>query len=168
MVSLCSLKLISLTPMVKPLFNKCRRFFPDLPEHVFRNLMLVCSAIVLARSTNLNVLKDYLPQLLDNDRTKADSHYKRLIAAATRPLLQTGKAQSVSHWHPSIRFSTLPKPLHSYDLGRHNLAGWTETNSLANLVHYLSGYRYPHLLMVGRRRFNSIRRVIAARWNDNN
>jgi len=65
--------------MAKPLFTKCRRFFPDLPEHVFRNLMLVCSAIVLARSTNLNVLKDYLPQLLDNDRTKADSHYKRLI-----------------------------------------------------------------------------------------
>ena len=49
--------------------------------------MLVCSAIVLARSTNLNVLKDHLPQLLDNDRTKADSHYKRLIAAATRPFL---------------------------------------------------------------------------------
>lgn len=63
----------------KPLFAKCRRFFPDLPEHVFRNLLLVCSAIVLARSTNLNVLKDYLPQLLDNDHTKADSHYKRLI-----------------------------------------------------------------------------------------
>ena len=65
--------------MAKPLFAKCRRFFPDLPEHIFRNLLLVCSAIVLARSTNLNVLKDYLPQLLDNDHTKADSHYKRLI-----------------------------------------------------------------------------------------
>jgi len=65
--------------MTKPLFTKCKRFFPDLPEHVFRNLLPVCSAIVLARSTNLNVLKDYLPQLLDNDHTKADSHYKRLI-----------------------------------------------------------------------------------------
>jgi hypothetical protein len=65
--------------MAKPLFTKCRRFFPDLPEHIFRNLLLVCSAIVLARSTNLNVLKDYLPQLLDNDQTKVDSHYKRLI-----------------------------------------------------------------------------------------
>lgn len=65
--------------MAKPLFAKCKRFFPDIPEHVFRNLLLVCSAIILARSTNLNVLKDYLPQLLANDRTKADSHYKRLI-----------------------------------------------------------------------------------------
>lgn len=41
--------------------------------------MLVCSAIVLARSTNLNVLKDYLPQLLANQVTKPASHYKRLI-----------------------------------------------------------------------------------------
>ncbi len=79
MVSLCSLKRITPTTMAKPLFTKCRRFFPDLPEHIFRNLLLVCSAIVLARSTNLNVLKDYLPQLLDNDQTKVDSHYKRLI-----------------------------------------------------------------------------------------
>lgn len=65
--------------MAKPLFAKCRRFFPDIPEHIFRNLLLVCSAITLARSTNLNVLKDYLPQLLANEQTKADSHYKRLI-----------------------------------------------------------------------------------------
>ena len=66
-------------PPRRPGFAKCRRFFPDVPEHVFRNLLLVCSAITLARSTNLNVLKDYLPQLLANDQTKADSHYKRLI-----------------------------------------------------------------------------------------
>ena len=79
MVSLSSLKLIKTTTMAKPLFAKCRRFFPDIPEHIFRNLLLVCSAITLARSTNLNVLKDYLPQLLANEQTKADSHYKRLI-----------------------------------------------------------------------------------------
>jgi len=65
--------------MAKPLYAKCRRFFPDLPEHIFRNLLLVCAAITLARSTNLNVLKDYMPQLLANEQTKADSHYKRLI-----------------------------------------------------------------------------------------
>lgn len=79
MVSLSSLKLIKTTTKAKPLFAKCRRFFPDIPEHIFRNLLLVCSAITLARSTNLNVLKDYLPQLLANEQTKADSHYKRLI-----------------------------------------------------------------------------------------
>ena len=65
--------------MAKPLLAKRKRFFPDIPEHVFQNLLVVCSAIVLARSTNLNVLKDYLPQLLANETTKADSHYKRLI-----------------------------------------------------------------------------------------
>lgn len=50
-------------------------------------MMLVCSAIVLARLTNLNVLKDYLPQLLANQLTKPASHYKRLIAPATRSIL---------------------------------------------------------------------------------
>lgn len=65
--------------MTKLVFTQCRRFFPAIPEHIFRNLLLVCSAITLAGSTNLNVLKDYLPQLLANDQTKADSHYKRLI-----------------------------------------------------------------------------------------
>lgn len=33
----------------------------------------------MSRSTNLDVLNDYLPALLENEQTKSLSHYKRLI-----------------------------------------------------------------------------------------
>jgi len=65
--------------MTHPLLTKCKPYFAHIPEHILRSLLLVCSAIILARSTNLNILKDYLPQLLDNQKTKPQSHYKRLI-----------------------------------------------------------------------------------------
>lgn len=65
--------------MTHPLLAKCKPYFAHIPEHILQTLLLVCSAIVLARSTNLNILKDYLPQLLDNQKTKPLSHYKRLI-----------------------------------------------------------------------------------------
>lgn len=65
--------------MTHPLLTKCKPYFADIPDHIFQTLLLVCSAIVLARSTNLNILKDYLPQLLNNEKTKPISHYKRLI-----------------------------------------------------------------------------------------
>ena len=65
--------------MTHPLLSRCRAYFADIPDHVFQTLFLVCSAVILARSTNLNILKDYLPQLLVNEKTKPASHYKRLI-----------------------------------------------------------------------------------------
>lgn len=65
--------------MALPLLPKCKPYFANIPDHILQTLWLVCSAIVLARSTNLNVLKDYLPQLLANEKTKPLSHYKRLI-----------------------------------------------------------------------------------------
>lgn len=43
------------------------------------NLLLVCNAIIISRSTNLSVMKDYLRQLLENEQTVSSSHYKRLI-----------------------------------------------------------------------------------------
>ena len=43
------------------------------------DLLLVCNAIIISRSTNLSVMKDYLPQLLENEQTVSCSHYKRLI-----------------------------------------------------------------------------------------
>lgn len=79
MVSLSRLKLIILIHLLHPLLSKCKPFFSHIPEHIFQTLWLVCSAIVLVRSTNLNLLKDYLPQLLANEKTKPLSHYKRLI-----------------------------------------------------------------------------------------
>ncbi|QHV95637.1 transposase [Spirosoma endbachense] len=65
--------------MTHPLLAKCKPYFTDIPEHILQTMLLVCSAIVLARSTNLNILKDYLPQLLGNAKTKPFSHYKRLV-----------------------------------------------------------------------------------------
>ena len=46
------------------------------------DLLLVCNAIITSRSTNLSVMKDYLPQLLENEQTVSCSHYKRLIDRA--------------------------------------------------------------------------------------
>ena len=43
------------------------------------DLLLVCNTIIISRSTNLSVMKDYLPQLLENEKTVSCSHYKRLI-----------------------------------------------------------------------------------------
>lgn len=63
----------------KSALSQCKAYFTDIPDHIFASLWLVCSAIILARSTNLSLLKDYLPQLLANDQTKPCSHYKRLI-----------------------------------------------------------------------------------------
>ena len=63
----------------KSALSQCKAYFTNIPDHIFATLWLVCSAIILARSTNLSLLKDYLPQLLANDQTKPCSHYKRLI-----------------------------------------------------------------------------------------
>jgi len=65
--------------MAHPLLPKYKPYFVNIPDHILQTLWLVCSAIVLARSTNLNVLKGYLPQLLANEKTKPLSHYKLLI-----------------------------------------------------------------------------------------
>ncbi len=43
------------------------------------DLFLICHAVTIARTTNLNIIKDYLPQLLENEQTVSCSHYKRLI-----------------------------------------------------------------------------------------
>ena len=40
---------------------------------------MVCNPVIMARTINLNILKDYLPQLLENKKTFTCSHYKRLI-----------------------------------------------------------------------------------------
>ena len=50
------------------------------------DLLLVCNAIIISRSTNLSVMKDYLPQLLENEHTVSCSHYKRLIRSGGVPL----------------------------------------------------------------------------------
>lgn len=65
--------------MSRPLVAQFKSYFDGFEESITQNLFLVCSAILLARTINLNVLKDYLPQLLANSKTQSSSHYKRLI-----------------------------------------------------------------------------------------
>ncbi len=65
--------------MVSSLLAQFKPYFFEFSNGIIKNLFLVCSAIITARSTNLNTLKDYLPQLLEKESTLVDSHYKRLI-----------------------------------------------------------------------------------------
>ncbi len=44
-----------------------------------KNLWLILALLNLGRTTNLNKLKDYVGAVLDNDKTKPESNYKRLI-----------------------------------------------------------------------------------------
>lgn len=62
-----------------PAFSEFNEFFLDFRESLIQNLFLMCHAVVIARTTNLNIIKDYLPQLLENEQTVSCSHYKRLI-----------------------------------------------------------------------------------------
>ncbi len=65
--------------MKHPLVCKFNISFSEFRESVVQNLFLVCNAIIMSRSTNLFVMKDYLSGLLENDKTKGLSHYTRLI-----------------------------------------------------------------------------------------
>ena len=56
------------------------------------DLLLVCNAIITSRSTNLRVMKDYLPQLLENEKTVSCSHYKRLIRSGGVPLFNISES----------------------------------------------------------------------------
>ena len=60
------------------------KYFLDFRDSLIESgappdLLLVCNTIIISRSTNLSVMKDYLPQLLENEKTVSCSHYKRLI-----------------------------------------------------------------------------------------
>jgi nitrate reductase NapAB chaperone NapD len=63
--------------MVSSLLTQFKAYFLEFSNGIIKNLFLVCSAIITARSTNLNTLKDYLPQLLEKENTLVESHYKR-------------------------------------------------------------------------------------------
>ena len=62
-----------------PVSSEISKYFLDFKDSLIQNLFLVCNAVIMARSTNLNLMKDYLPQLLENDQTVSCSHYKRLF-----------------------------------------------------------------------------------------
>ena len=74
-----------------PVVCQFSEYFLDFRESLIESgappdLLLVCNAIIISRSTNLSVMKDYLPQLLENEHTISCSHYKRLIRSGGVPL----------------------------------------------------------------------------------
>ena len=66
--------------MLLPLDVEITSFFPNHAEHVIRNLLIITEGIFSAKSTNLNLVKDELSNILENqETTKPESNYKRLI-----------------------------------------------------------------------------------------
>lgn len=63
-----------------PLPNEVNDFFSNHEEHVTQNLLITAEGIFAAKTTNLNVVKDKLPNILENQSTtKPASNYQRLI-----------------------------------------------------------------------------------------
>lgn len=66
--------------MSLPLPPEVSCFFSNEREHVVNNLFITAEGIFAAKSTNLNVVKDELGNILENqDSTLPESNYKRLI-----------------------------------------------------------------------------------------
>ncbi len=66
--------------MSLPLPHEITSFFDEQPAHVVRNLLVTAEGIYSAKSTNLNVVKDELGNILgDQGTTKPESNYKRLL-----------------------------------------------------------------------------------------
>jgi hypothetical protein len=66
--------------MSLPIPSQITSFFSDHADHVISNLFTVTQGVFESRSTNLNLVKEKLPNILGvGDRVQMDSHYKRLI-----------------------------------------------------------------------------------------
>jgi len=66
--------------MALPLPGEITSFFDNHAEHVVKNLLITAEGIFAAKSTNLNIVKDELGNVLENQQTtKPASNYKRLI-----------------------------------------------------------------------------------------
>ena len=66
--------------MSLPLPNEVKDYFSNHEEHITQNLLITAEGIFAARTTNLNHVKDKLPNILENQSTtKPSSNYQRLI-----------------------------------------------------------------------------------------
>lgn len=66
--------------MSLPLPNEFNDFFSNHEEHITKNLLITAEGIFAAKTTNLNFVKDKLPNILENQSTtKPGSNYQRLI-----------------------------------------------------------------------------------------
>lgn len=65
--------------MTIPLDDKFKTIFQNIESHVVKNFLIVAQGIFTSRTTNLNVVKNALPGILENQvTTKVESNYKRL------------------------------------------------------------------------------------------
>lgn len=66
--------------MLLPIPDQITSFFKGHKGSVVKNLMITTQGVFCARSTNLNLVKDELGNLLHNqEHTKPESNYKRLV-----------------------------------------------------------------------------------------
>lgn len=64
--------------MVLQINDKLTSYFEDIKASVVKNAFIVLQGIFKAKSVNLNEVKLELPEVLDNQTTEIDSHYRRL------------------------------------------------------------------------------------------
>lgn len=64
--------------MVLQINNKLTSYFGEIKESNVKNAFIVLQGVFKAKSVNLNEVKLELPEILDNQTTEIDSHYKRL------------------------------------------------------------------------------------------
>lgn len=65
--------------MTIPLINEVTTIFLNIDAHLTRNFLIISQGILNTKSTNLNKVKDSLPNILDNQNTTLpESNYKRL------------------------------------------------------------------------------------------
>lgn len=65
--------------MLPPHLRKFSALYDSYGLGAVKNIWLLVSLLPLARTVNLYKMKDYVGGVLENDRSKVDSHYKRLI-----------------------------------------------------------------------------------------
>ena len=65
--------------MTLPYLDKIKPFFVDKDAYLINNLFVTSNSILQARTTNLNIVKNYVGGVLGNTETKPDSHYTYLV-----------------------------------------------------------------------------------------
>lgn len=79
--------------MLPPHLRKFSTLYDSYGFGAVKNIWLLISLLPLARTVNLNKMKDYVGGVLENEQSKADSHYKRLI----RFFQRWGKSADLLH-----------------------------------------------------------------------
>ena len=64
--------------MLSPQLRKFSALYEKYGLGAIKNIWLLTCILPLARTTNLNKMKDYVGGVLGNEDSKPESHYKRL------------------------------------------------------------------------------------------